>query len=390
MLRVGYTCHDGFPSPATSTQQIIWTLVEVARLGVQVTLTIPAFRGATRRSADVAAYYGIPAGDVPESFHVSAVGLSAPQARLAVGWFDWSLGTRFRHSQNDVMWTRDPVAAISLLRADLPTVFETYRQDMATSARFAPWRAAVLGHRRLLAVIAHSRLATRAFVAAGVPESKCLTAYNGFAPSLMAPVVDRSTARARLRLPARERLVVYAGHIGVEKGTDVIVDLAARVPEARFVLVGAERGAGDAARIESRSREVGTGNLAVHPHVPVSQVSLYLYAADCLIIPPTDEPLHKFGRTVLPMKTFSYLAAGRAIVAPRLPDIEEVLTHDVTACLVSPSDVDEAAHALRALLADSERMDRLAAHACQVSPEFTWAARARRIVDFLGRLTART
>jgi starch synthase len=388
VLRVGYTCHDSLPSSATSTQQLVWTLVEVARLGVRVALTVPAFRGSARNGSDVAAYYGVAAGEVPDSFHVSAIGASAPELGVAIGWFDWRLGPRFRHSQNDIMWTRDPIAAVSLLRADLPTVFETYRADMATRAAFAPWRAAVLGHRRLVGVIAHSRLAAQAFTNAGLPDARRLIAYNGFAPLVMMPAIDRAEARAHLDLPASERLVVYTGHIGAAKGTDALVEVAARVPDARFVLVGAERTPGDLARLEKRARELGARNILIRPHVPVREVSRYLYAADCLIIPPTDEPLRKFGRTVLPMKTFSYLAAGRAIVAPRLPDIEEVLTDDDTACLVSPSAVADAAHAVRDLLADQARMDRLAARACQVADTFTWAARARRIVGFLRDRTA--
>jgi glycosyltransferase involved in cell wall biosynthesis len=383
VLRVGYTCHDSLPSPATSTQQIIWTLVEVARLGVHVTLTVPAFRGQARGNPAVAAYYGVPAREVPDSFHVSAIGATSPRAPLAIGWFDWRLGPRFRHSHNDVMWTRDPVAAVSLLRADLPTIFETYRTDIATSHRFAPWRAFVLRHPRLVGVIAHSRLTARAFTAAGVADAQCLTAYNGFAPAVMTPAIDRGEARQRLGLPAADRLVVYTGHIGGAKGTDALVDLASRVPEGRFVLVGAERTPGDARRIETRAQALGTDNIVVRPHVPVADVALYLYAADCLIIPPTDEPLRRYGRTVLPMKTFSYLGAGRAIVAPRLPDIEEVLTHDDSACLVSPTDTDDAARMVRDLLADRAQMDRLGARACQVARGFTWAARAQRIVAFL-------
>ena len=38
------------------------------------------------------------------------------------------------------------------------------------------------------------------------------------------------------------------------------------------------------------------------------------------------------------MKTFAYLAAGRAILAPRSPDTAELLRDDDTAWLVPPDD----------------------------------------------------
>ena len=36
------------------------------------------------------------------------------------------------------------------------------------------------------------------------------------------------------------------------------------------------------------------------------------------------------------MKVFSYLAAGRAILGPTLPDLQEILVHDQNAWLVPP------------------------------------------------------
>ena len=120
----------------------------------------------------------------------------------------------------------------------------------------------------------------------------------------------------------------------------------------------------------------------------VAEVAPYLYAADCLVVPPTDEPLARYGRTVLPMKVFAYLAAGRPILAPRLPDLEEVLTDGITAMLVPPGDVRAAAAALEALLADRTRAARLGEAAKAASVQFTWAARAEKIAAFLTRRLA--
>src|ERR1700760_3858052 len=69
----------------------------------------------------------------------------------------------------------------------------------------------------------------------------------------------------------------------------------------------------------------------------------YLFAADILIIPPSRAPLDRFGDCVLPLKTFAYLAAGRAILAPRSPDTAELLRDGETALLVPPDDSEAAA-----------------------------------------------
>jgi glycosyltransferase involved in cell wall biosynthesis len=127
--------------------------------------------------------------------------------------------------------------------------------------------------------------------------------------------------------------------------------------------------------------------VAVVPWQPFSATVPYLYAADVLLIPPTRGPLESVGNTVLPMKTFLYMAAGRAIFAPATPDLTEVLTDNVSARLVPPDDLKTAVAALRDLLADESFRVRLAA-AARADVQ-TWQARAERILSFLAtRLSA--
>ena len=136
------------------------------------------------------------------------------------------------------------------------------------------------------------------------------------------------------------------------------------------------------------AERLGAGGLMLKPRVPLAEVPAYLYAADCLVIPPTNEPLARFGRTVLPMKIFMYLAAGRPILAPRLPDIEEVLADGRTARLVPPGDGTEAAAVLASLLADRGLQEHLSAHALAAAGRYTWAARAATLVKFLEGIQA--
>jgi glycosyltransferase involved in cell wall biosynthesis len=149
------------------------------------------------------------------------------------------------------------------------------------------------------------------------------------------------------------------------------------------VIVGVSSESREGRRIERRAARSGVRNILLRPRVPLSDVAGYLYAADCLLIPPTDAPLNRYRRTVLPMKVFPYLAAGRAIIAPRLPDIEEVLTDGANGCLVPANDIARAADALRALLRDPAERKRLGSAAVESSRAYTWEARARRVVRFL-------
>ena len=388
-MRIAYTCHDSFPSASTNTQQTFWTIAEVARRGVSVDLIIPSVTGDSKGdiAPSLARYYGLPIDQLPEGLRVTALGRHALQGSFAKGRFDWRIGAllRERRPPYDMVWTRDPVALTACARAALPVMFETYRPDYATRRVFAPWRWLSLRSRSLHGVLTHSHLAARAFVGAGVPSDRVLTAHNGFAPSLLQPRLTRAEARAALGLPLEGQIAVYAGHTGPEKGVDVLVALAAAAPAALMVIVGADAASEDGRRLSAAAQKLGVHNLVLRPRVQLEAVAAYLYAADCLVIPPTDEPLRQFRRTVLPMKVFMYLAAGRAIFAPRLPDVEEVLTDGETARLAAPDDRAAAAAAFADLLGDSALQDRLAANALVASARYTWSARADRIIGFLNR-----
>jgi glycosyltransferase involved in cell wall biosynthesis len=387
-VRIGYTCHDAFPATSTNTQQIFWTLTEIARLGPTVDLCVPAIRGNGDVRPRLARHYATADVRIPDSLRIVPLGDTPPAGPFARAVFDLLAPRRFSPGTHDLLWTRDPLALVAALRRGVPTVFETYRPDFAAAGGFAIWRLACLQRRSLAGVITHSRLAADAFRRAGVADDRVLVAHNGHAPSLMSPVLDAAAARTRLGLSRDAPLVVYTGHVGPQKGTDALISLAAALPHVTFVIVGVDEGRGERRWIEGRAIEAGAVNLRLVPRVAVAEVAPYLYAADCLVIPPTDEPLARYGRTVLPMKVFAYLAAGRPILAPRLPDLEEVLTDGITAVLVPPGDVRAAAAALSEVLADRARAARLGEAAKAASVQFTWAARAEKIAAFLARRLA--
>jgi glycosyltransferase involved in cell wall biosynthesis len=111
----------------------------------------------------------------------------------------------------------------------------------------------------------------------------------------------------------------------------------------------------------------------------------WLFAADVLLVPPSSDPLQRFGTCVLPIKLFSYLAAGRPILAPDAPDTRELLTHEETALLVEPNQPEQAAAALDRLLGDRRLAAALSASSRELAEGLTWDRRAKRIAAFLAR-----
>jgi glycosyltransferase involved in cell wall biosynthesis len=165
--------------------------------------------------------------------------------------------------------------------------------------------------------------------------------------------------------------------MNARKGLDIILAAARGAPEIGFVLVGSE-GEGPV-ELEARS----LANVRIVPWQRFRELAPWLYAADVLVIPPSLEPLERHGNTVLPIKLFLYLAAGRVLLAPRAPDTAELLSDGQNAALVDAGDVAGTVATLRALSADPGRAEALAAGALATAQSLTWEARAGRIEAFL-------
>jgi glycosyltransferase involved in cell wall biosynthesis len=123
--------------------------------------------------------------------------------------------------------------------------------------------------------------------------------------------------------PAMERLgtprIVFTGAIVADKlDLPLIVEMCALRPGWSFAFVG-PRGPGDPRTDVSALTEVG--NLALLGPRRYGELPNVLRGADVAILPyRTDGAM----RSVFPMKTFEYLAAGLPVVSTRLPALIDV------------------------------------------------------------------
>ncbi|MGA7305531.1 MAG: glycosyltransferase family 4 protein [Rhodothermales bacterium] len=378
-MKIAYVTDQILPRTATDTRQMVSMASALGRTGASVTLVTPRrWFGREPSVQDIAVFY-----EIEPAFALRSVRSLYPNIRGLEKIAQGIAGPFVRATRDaDIVYTRTlPIVLGSLLLGNRPVVYETYRPwplQRPFSKRFF---RRLGNHPRFLGAVLHSNFARDSYGASGVPASKLLTAYNGYARRNLTPVLPRQAARARCSLPADGRIVTYAGRLDRKKGVDLLLDLAGRLTDVTFVLVGSEHDG----IVEQTAKRLP--NVMIVPWQPESRIAPYLYAADVLIIPPTSRPLQEVGNTVLPIKTFQYLAAGRAILAPNTPDLSELLVDGLNACLVEPDAVEGTAVALRELLEDSERIHRLEEHALETSRRFTWENRAGKVLDFItGRL----
>lgn len=380
--KVAIISDERFPHHATNTQQIIKNADALTSVGLPVELIIPVqwkglFKPGYSVSKAISQYY-----NVPERLTVRKLP-TVPASNLRIEKFTHCFASLIYSYLKgyDVIYTRNEFTAIFGVLFGFKTVFETYRKFGDEYPRVMRFLSRFAKKSNFLGMILHSNLSLNSMKKAGFPEEKLKVFHNGFDYADMEPIYTKREARGKLGWAMEDRFVVYTGNMQQNKGLESVIDIAKRLPETNFVLVGGTPS--DVDRLKKYALQNNVNNVSFAGFKPINEVAIYLYAADCLIIPPVSAPLEKYGRTVLPFKTFLYLAAGRPVFAPLQDDLTEVLTNEYNAVLVKPDDLDMAAAALRQLLDDSAKLLRVSENAAESVKHLTWEARAKGIKEWL-------
>jgi glycosyltransferase involved in cell wall biosynthesis len=208
------------------------------------------------------------------------------------------------------------------------------------------WAAEALeGHalRHSAAVITVCDSLTRS-VQARVPEARVFQVED---PPLVSaddppPPAAVAALRSTLRLGTRP-VALYSGNFEPYQGVDLLVDAAARVTEVQFLFMGGEPA--EIAVMAARAAASGARCVFAGKR-PVSELPVFLAAADVLVSP------RRTGVNT-PFKIYTYLAAGKPLVATRIGTHTQLLD-DSLAVLTEPT-AEGLAAGVRQALAEGER-----------------------------------
>lgn len=377
--RILLSYENPLPTSQADAEVVLNTAGALAKRGHEVTISVPAPPNLSPSfERDVLDYYGI---DAP----LRVTPMPSMTRNIVVQHLYHALHfpehPAFRAA--DFIYGRHPLVVMRALQAGQRVLMDHYRPWGDQFPPLQPIFRRFMSQERFLGLAVHSRYAYQSYRRLGIPKAKLRVIHNGFDPHRMEPVLQREEARGILDLPLDRRIVTYAGRVNEKKGLDMVLRLADRMPEVLFVMVGSTgRGA---IEIEAETHD----NVQIVPWQKSAAIAPYLYASDVLTIPPSSVPLEQVGNTVLPLKLFLYLAAGRAIFAASSPDTAEILEHDKNAWLVPPDDDAEAERQLRLLLGDSERLARLGSACLELASTLTWDSRASKIDTFFEECLAR-
>jgi glycosyltransferase involved in cell wall biosynthesis len=216
----------------------------------------------------------------------------------------------------------------------------------------------------------------------GVESNKIVVNPNGVDPTVFRPKVGGDKARSDLGFTTDDVVVGFVGTFGPWHGVLVLAEaiklLLERVP-VRFLLVGS--GSLFAQVQECLQNEIEKRNVIFTGPVRHEEVPKLLDACDILVSPhvPLLDGSEFFGS---PTKLFEYMAMSKGIVASRLGQIGEVLSHEETALLVEPGNVGALSAAIQQLAASQELRRRLGENAREtVVANYTWKHNAERVLE---------
>jgi glycosyltransferase involved in cell wall biosynthesis len=191
-------------------------------------------------------------------------------------------------------------------------------------------------------------------------QAPVVTILNRFALDEKATAEDGRRLRESLGIATNQRVVLYAGTFVALQALDLLVDaipaVAARCPEARFLLVGGTKSEIEA--LEAQARKLGVSEkLVLVEHRPQREMPTFLAAADVLVSP-------RVRGINPPGKLFSYLDSGKPVVATDRPIHNQIL--EASFSILTPPDAAGLAAGLVTALTDRARVDEVTLRAAEV------------------------
>jgi glycosyltransferase involved in cell wall biosynthesis len=207
----------------------------------------------------------------------------------------------------------------------------------------------------------------------GVPKHRIAVIHNGIEPEKFKHYPSLPEAKRRLGLEG-SFVLGFTGFVREWNRLDLVIDYLGGPGREQCALVVV--GDGPAVReLRGQAAKLGVADrVRFAGVVGRGQVKDWIAAFDVALLPAVTE-------YASPLKLFEYLALGRAIVAPRQPNLSEVLTDGRNAVLFEPGDAAALHAALDALIHAERRRAFLGRNALATIEDLglTWLSNARRV-----------
>lgn len=222
------------------------------------------------------------------------------------------------------------------------------------------------------------------FVARGVPEENLVVMPNGVDRRLFDRENYGQITRQDWGIGADDFVVGFVGWVrpwhGLEGLVDAVAGVKNKIPEIRLLIVG------DGPALEGIKHRVSDhdmeDNVIFTGPLPGERVPELVAIMDVAVQPDVTE-------YASPIKLFEYLAMGKAVVAVRKPNIEEIVTDGTEALLFDKGNVGELAGSLELLYRDEALRNRLGQAGAELIDKrsYTWTGNAHKVLEIINDAT---
>jgi glycosyltransferase involved in cell wall biosynthesis len=262
-----------------------------------------------------------------------------------------------------------------ILEVNSPFALEQARDGDIRSRRFADWTERLICNAATRVIVVSTPL-RRILSEEGVRPEKLTVMPNGVNRERFSRDPNSSALRTRLHLDGRT-VIGFVGWFRNWHGLDMLLQAFHEANLSR--LGGALLLIGDGPFMPVLREYVQTHDLQdsviFTGPLPHEQVPAYLDLVDIAVQPAANE-------YCCPMKILEYMGMGKAIVAPRQENIEELVHDGQEAILFTPGDSQSLASALCRALSDppaTREMGRRALESIE-KREYLWTANAGKVL----------
>lgn len=216
----------------------------------------------------------------------------------------------------------------------------------------------------------------------GVPNERIRVIPNGI--NLDAFDTVPSIEEAKRRLGCEGRLVLgFTGFVRTWHGLDRVIDFIAESPRSELVLLVVGDGPARSELVSQAARLSVSDRVRFTGIVPREKIPECVAAFDVALQPAATS-------YASPLKLFEYLALGKAIVAPRQPNLSEVIRDGENGLLFEPGDRVSLFRVLEQVIGDPELRNHLgnSARLTIGQNDMTWTGNAKRVTALIDGFTA--
>jgi len=366
-MKIVYISRSIIPSRTANSINVMKMCNTFATLGHEVILLAPLTKKLEEVGIDnFFEYYG-----VEENFKLKKV--YSPNIKyLKKRIYSFRCLSIVKEIQPDIVYGRDDMFAFYLTqKAGFYTLFEKHEPFDNKGFNDYFFKKFVENSKNMKMIVNSNELKKMYHNSCSISLNSILAANNGTNKIPDNKIPDNIKLDNKIQIG-------YVGSLFKGRGIDIIVNLAKRIPEANFHIIG-----GKEKDLEYWKKQANYSNLIFYGFVEPKETYKYRNMCDILLAPyQSDNEGNRSSKYMSPIKLFEYMSSKKVIVCSNFKVVYEALDEN-SAILVDSSNIDEWENAIRELINNKSKRDILAQNAYKKFLEnFTWKSRVEKILDF--------